>query len=65
VRDGDVVTIDVDSTSLSVEVEDAELRKRLDDWQPPPARYVNGVFARYRALVASASEGAVLRPHGT
>jgi dihydroxy-acid dehydratase len=65
VRDGEVVTIDVDSQSLSVDVEDAELRKRLEDWQPPPPSYVNGVFARYRALVASASEGAVLRPHGT
>ncbi len=65
VRDGEVVTIDVDSKSLSVELEDAELRERLVEWQPPPPRYVNGVFARYRALVASASEGAVLHPHGT
>ena len=29
---------------------------------PPPAAYDFGVFARYRAQVASASEGAVLRP---
>jgi dihydroxy-acid dehydratase len=55
----------VDSKSLSVQVEDAELSERLVTWQPPPPRYVGGVFARYRALVASASEGAVLRSLGT
>jgi hypothetical protein len=31
-------------------------------WKPPPPRYDVGVFARYRGLVSSASEGAVLVP---
>jgi dihydroxy-acid dehydratase len=63
VRDGDWIAIDVDGRSLQLEVDDAELAERLADWQPPPLRYAGGVFARYRALVASASEGAVLLPH--
>ena len=40
-------------------------RARLAAWQPPPLRDAGGVFARYRALVGSASEGAVLLPYAT
>jgi dihydroxy-acid dehydratase len=60
VRDGDTITIDVEGCTLRLEVDDDELRRRLDAWTPPPPRYNSGVFARYRALVGSASEGAVL-----
>jgi dihydroxy-acid dehydratase len=62
VQDGDVIAIDVDSGTLVVELDDRELAERLAGWQPPPQRYDFGVFARYRALVSSASEGAVLVP---
>ena len=60
VRDGDGITIDVDAGTLELELDDAEIAERLAAWQPPPAQYTRGVFARYRALVGSASEGAVL-----
>jgi dihydroxy-acid dehydratase len=62
VRDGDVIRIDVDERTLDVELDAAELTKRLSGWQPPSPRYDGGVFARYRALVSSASVGAVLAP---
>ena len=65
VRDGDSITIDVDTGTLTVELDDSEVAERLAAWQPPPLRYAGGVFARYRALVGSASEGAVLLPHAT
>ena len=65
VRDGDSITIDVDAERLEVELDDAQIAERLAAWQPPPLRYAGGVFARYRALVGSASEGAVLLPHAT
>ncbi len=64
VRDGDVITIDLDARALQVELTDAELATRLADWVPSPPGYDFGVFARYRACVSSASEGAVLRPSG-
>jgi dihydroxy-acid dehydratase len=63
VRDGDRITIDIDAGTLAVELSDEELAERLTAWQPPAPRYAGGVFARYRALVGSASEGAVLLPH--
>jgi dihydroxy-acid dehydratase len=59
VRDGDVISIDADAGTLVLEVDDAELATRLAEWSPPPSDAV-GVFARYRALVGPASEGAVL-----
>jgi dihydroxy-acid dehydratase len=63
VADGDTIVIDVDAGTLDVELSAAELGARLAAWEPPPARFDFGVFARYRACVSSASEGAVLRPH--
>jgi dihydroxy-acid dehydratase len=61
-RDGDVITIDVDAGTLDVDLTEDELAARMDGWSPPPSPYDTGVFARYRAQVGSASEGAVLRP---
>jgi dihydroxy-acid dehydratase len=60
VREGDVVAIDADTGTLTVEIDDAELAARLAAWTPPVFAET-GVFARYRALVGPASEGAVLR----
>ena len=62
VQDGDVIALDVDAGTLVVELDDRELAERLAGWQAPPPRYDVGVFARYRGLVSSASEGAVLIP---
>jgi dihydroxy-acid dehydratase len=60
VRDGDLVTIDLDAGRLDIDVEPAELERRMADWAPPAPRYPGGVFARYAASVGSASDGAVL-----
>jgi dihydroxy-acid dehydratase len=60
VQDGDVIAIDVDAGTLVVEVDDHALAQRLAGWQPPSPAYAGGVFARYGALVSSASTGAVL-----
>jgi dihydroxy-acid dehydratase len=66
IRDGDAVTIDVEARTLDVDLPPEEIERRLAGWSPPPAPFASGVFARYRALVGSASEGAVLSaPEGT
>ncbi|HYR47264.1 MAG TPA: dihydroxy-acid dehydratase [Candidatus Polarisedimenticolia bacterium] len=59
-RDGDIITIDVDTRSLAVEGVDIE--SRLMDWSTPEPHYRTGVMARYALLVGSASEGAILKP---
>ena len=60
-RDGDVVTFEIEGRRLDVELSDDEIDARLRDWSPPAPRYTAGVFAKYAALVSSASEGAVTR----
>jgi len=46
-RDGDVVEIDVPARKISVRLSDAELKKRLAQWQPPPKKITKGYLARY------------------
>src|SRR5581483_3717015 len=65
VREGDVITIDLDARSLDLEVDDGELSARLAAWSPPALPFSTGVFGRYRALVGSASDGAVLHDGST
>jgi len=60
-RDGDTVTIDVESRRIDVELTDDEIAERLSDYEPPPAPE-RGVLAKYAALVGSASEGAITDP---
>jgi dihydroxy-acid dehydratase len=60
-RDGDTVVIDVESRQLNVEIPEGEIKRRMNDWRPPSPKYPSGVFAKYAALVSSASEGAITR----
>jgi len=61
VQNGDTITIDVERRLLELEIDGDELERRLADYVPPPRDLGNGVLARYAKLVASASDGAVLR----
>jgi dihydroxy-acid dehydratase len=62
VRDGDMIRFDVNQRVLEVEISDEVLRERMKEWKPPQPRYPTGVFAKYAALVSSASQGAITRP---
>jgi dihydroxy-acid dehydratase len=62
VCEGDTIHFDVRRRVLEVEVSDAVLRQRMAQWKPPQPRYPTGVFAKYAALVSSASQGAITRP---
>jgi dihydroxy-acid dehydratase len=62
VRDGDMIRFDVRERVLEVEISDEVLRQRMSAWKPPQPRYPTGVFAKYAALVSSASQGAITRP---
>jgi len=55
-RDGDMITIDVDARRLDT---DADLESRRAEWKPRPHAYASGALAKYAYLVSSASEGAV------
>jgi dihydroxy-acid dehydratase len=57
--DGDEIEIDVDRKVLNLLVAEDVLAARRAAWTPPPPRYPGGVFAKYAALVSSASDGAI------
>jgi dihydroxy-acid dehydratase len=59
VADGDTIVLDAKARRLDVELSADQLQKRLAQWREPEPRYKWGVFAKYAALVSSASEGAV------
>jgi len=62
VHDGDMINFDVKKRVLEVEISDDVLRQRMADWKAPKPYYSTGVFAKYAALVSSASQGAITKP---
>jgi dihydroxy-acid dehydratase len=61
-HEGDTIHIDINQRKLEVELNDATLRQRMAGWKSPKLKYPSGVFAKYAALVHSASEGAITKP---
>ena len=59
-KDGDIIKIDMNNRILETEVEDAELKKRLENVVMPDKK-VKGWLSRYRKMASSADKGAILR----
>ena len=59
IRDGDTIVFDLPKRTLSAEITEAELQKRLSTWRAPKPRYTHGVMAKYALLVSSSSLGAI------
>ena len=59
IRDGDVIAIDADSKTLSVDVSDAELEQRREAWTMPAYKAQRGTLFKYIRCVRNASEGCV------
>jgi dihydroxy-acid dehydratase len=59
IRDGDVIAIDADSKTLSVDVSDAELEQRRQAWTMPAYKAQRGTLFKYIRCVGNASEGCV------
>jgi dihydroxyacid dehydratase/phosphogluconate dehydratase len=57
VRDGDLITLDVPSRTLRLEVDDTELDRRRAAWTPPPARFERGYGALYAEHITQADTG--------
>ena len=59
VKNGDLIEIDAQKNSLELLISDEEYAERLKHYKPLPPKELRGVLAKYAALVATASEGAV------
>jgi dihydroxy-acid dehydratase len=59
VRDGELITIDVDERRLDVALDDDTIARRVAAYVGPDNSMLTGVLGKYAKLVSSASEGAV------
>ncbi len=59
VRDGDSVTIDDESHTISVDVSDDDMAARAAAWTAPPFKATSGTLWKYIRLVEDASHGCV------
>jgi dihydroxy-acid dehydratase len=59
VQDGDPIRLDMTARTLDLQVDEAELEQRRDEWKPLPAQFDYGVLRKYAKLVGSAANGAV------
>ena len=58
VENGDIIDIDLERKTLTLEVPEEELERRRQNWKRPD-RPLTGVMAAYREMVSGADEGAV------
>ena len=64
IKDGDVISIDAEKSTLDLEVGDAELEARRKAWTPPPNPYQSGALRKFAEQVGPACKGAVTHPGG-
>ena len=60
VEEGDIILIDINNNRLDVKVSDEEMAARKAKWQPRVPEVTTGYLARYAAMAAPASKGAIL-----
>ena len=59
IENGDKITIDAETNSISIDISDEELQKRLDNFKPNKELPKKGVLSKYSKSVQSASLGAI------
>ncbi|OBT50172.1 dihydroxy-acid dehydratase [Pseudogymnoascus sp. 24MN13] len=59
VQDGDMVTISAKTNTLSMDVPEEEIARRLKAWKAPKSKVNRGVLGKYQRLVGDASHGAM------
>ena len=64
VEEGDMICIDINNNRLDVKISDEEMAARKAKWQPRVPEVTTGYLARYAAMAAPASKGAILEVPG-
>ena len=57
--EGDLIQIDIPAKRIDLLVDQPELDRRRQAWQPPEPKVKTGYLARYGRMVSSGSKGAV------
>ncbi|MET6990740.1 dihydroxy-acid dehydratase [Sediminicola arcticus] len=58
-KDGDIITIDAEKNSISVDLSDDEIKARKAKWKQPSLKVSKGSLYKYAKTVSSASQGCV------
>jgi dihydroxy-acid dehydratase len=58
-EDGDIIVIDIQNKTISVDLPETEILRRKQKWKQPPLKHQKGVLYKYAKTVATASEGCV------
>ena len=64
VEEGDIIKIDIDNLSLTLDVPDDVLASRKAAWKPREPKVTTGYLSRYAAMVTSGNRGAILEVPG-
>ena len=59
VENGDTITIDATTKSITLEISEEELASRKNSWNVPPLKVSRGVLYKYAKTVSPASKGCV------
>lgn len=59
VQNGDLIKIDAELNTINVQLSDAELKARKENWSEPPLKEQSGQLYKYAKTVSSASQGCV------
>ena len=57
VKNGDMISVDIDARSIRLEISDAEMARRKTLWKPPPTRYERGYGYAFSKHIQQANEG--------
>ncbi len=60
VKEGDIISIDINNNKLDMKVSDEELAKRKAEWKPRQPKVTTGYLSRYEKMVTSGNKGAIL-----
>ncbi len=61
-EDGDIITLDANEGTISVDLSDEELDRRARNWKPRELNFGSGVIWKYAQLVGDARYGALTHP---
>ncbi|RXT05861.1 dihydroxy-acid dehydratase [Ammoniphilus sp. CFH 90114] len=61
IQDGDIITIDLETNRLEVQISDEEMANRKAQWPGFEPKVKTGYLARYSKLVTSASTGGIMK----
>lgn len=59
IEDGDTITVDIPNRIINLNVDQAEIDRRIAEWKRPPLKVKSGYLVKYCNSVSSAASGAV------